>query len=445
MPQTAEQTAIVQELYRRRDTLPPEKRAIVDELAKRYNLGGEQEPAEQPGMLRQAGEAAIDFVKGAGKGVMSTGLGVSKIIGAVPKATTLEDIGMAPENAAQKAGMFGEQVAEFMLPGGMVARGAKGIAALKGAPKFAPWVARAGLEAASAAGVTAAQTGGDKKEMAIAAALGGAIPLLRPLATGVKKGGEQIQKSLLRASSQDWKDGFDVANIFKYKITGDATEVLTKASKLTAELVDKSKKLFAGNQQKVDLLKLLAETEQDITSNAAKTFGHNQEIGNAVKFFTEEISKLSPSGILSLPDAQAAKVALGKLGAWSYGARDPGATARETVANHLYTKLRLAIEKAAPDIGGINKQLSELIPIERAALRRIPVEARQNLISLSDTVLATGAALDPKWWFFAMINKASKGPYAARALEATGRAGEVAAPSIGRVAVGGMMQAVNPD
>ena len=34
----ADQQAIVAELYRRRDQLPPEKMAVVEELAKRYKL-----------------------------------------------------------------------------------------------------------------------------------------------------------------------------------------------------------------------------------------------------------------------------------------------------------------------------------------------------------------------------------------------------------------------
>lgn len=55
MPQTPEQTTIISELYRRRDALDPEKRAVVDELAKRYKLTA---PAGPSGTLVESRQNA---------------------------------------------------------------------------------------------------------------------------------------------------------------------------------------------------------------------------------------------------------------------------------------------------------------------------------------------------------------------------------------------------
>ena len=79
------------------------------------------------------------------------------------------------------------------------------------------------------------------------------------------------------------------------------------------------------------------------------------------------------------------------------------------MANKLYTKLRLGIEEAAPEISVINKQLSELIPIENAIIRRIPVAERANIVSLSDVTSAIpGLIGNSSNWGLFLLNKLSK-------------------------------------
>lgn len=137
-----------------------------------------------------------DLLKGAGKsayeGVQNIGNIITKPFGkamGIPE----QNIGVSPETLArkttgEKVGAGLEQVAEFMLPGTAVMKGAKaadaaieGSRLLSGAGKLASVArgtakvaARSGLEAASAGGVTFGRTGGDT-EAAKAAALGGAI------------------------------------------------------------------------------------------------------------------------------------------------------------------------------------------------------------------------------------------------------------------------------
>src|SRR5437773_8766711 len=53
-----------------------------------------------------------DIFAGVGSGIANTGLGISKVLGSVPRGTTLEDIGMAPEGTLQKVGMGAEQAGE---------------------------------------------------------------------------------------------------------------------------------------------------------------------------------------------------------------------------------------------------------------------------------------------------------------------------------------------
>jgi hypothetical protein len=44
----------------------------------------------------------------------------------------------------------------------------------------------------------------------------------------------------------------------------------------------------------------------------------------------------------------------------------------------------------------LNKQMSELIPISNAALRRLPVEQRNNMIGLTDSIGLFSSIFDPK-------------------------------------------------
>lgn len=56
-----------------------------------------------------------------------------------------------------------------------------------------------------------------------------------------------------------------------------------------------------------------------------------------------------------------------------------------------------AIEKNAPEgVKELNKQMSDLIPISNAALRRLPVEQRNNMISLTDSIGLFSAIFDPR-------------------------------------------------
>lgn len=56
----------------------------------------------------------------------------------------------------------------------------------------------------------------------------------------------------------------------------------------------------------------------------------------------------------------------------------------------------------------LNKQISELIPISNASLRRLPIEQRNNVISLTDSIGLYGAMFDPKALVLIGANRLSK-------------------------------------
>ena len=81
------------------------------------------------------------------------------------------------------------------------------------------------------------------------------------------------------------------------------------------------------------------------------------------------------------------------------------------------------IEKAAPEgVREINQQLSELIPIQNAALRRLPVEQRNQAIGLTDSIGLFSAVFDPRALLILGATKASKSGRVGNVLQKTGAA-----------------------
>ena len=148
------------------------KPELINHLAKATNA-----PAPEPGMLEQAAQAGKDFLGGIGSGVFSTVRGAANLVG-LPQSEYLNKLATAPASRAGQAGQFVEQAGEFILPGGLVARGAT---RLGGAGRLGQLAARTGLEALSSGAIAGVQSGGDPEAARNAVLLGGGMTA----ATGV--------------------------------------------------------------------------------------------------------------------------------------------------------------------------------------------------------------------------------------------------------------------
>lgn len=361
----------------------------------------------------------------------------SKIVGAVtgkpvtqtPPAT-LPSFVKEADGTAQQVGKVAEQIGEFFVPAGLTAKLSRiAEAGIKGtdlATKFGKGgkalanvlslASRSGLLAGEAGGVTAVQSYGKEEaadQVRTNAIISGAIPIagaalgsMKPL---VGKAGQKIQQSLIKPSIRDVKDGFKAENITKYGIGGDLEKMSQQVHNKIEELGGQLGSIISNSPVTVNINSVLDDVERALGTNATKNFGMNSRFGKAIDTLREEAKMITKDGVVSLKEAQEIKRSVGKIGAWQFGMRDPESSALEKVANELYDKLKVAIEAASPEqIRGINSQLSELIPIENAIIRRIPVEARQNALSLSDAVTAIPGLMHPgNWWLFA-LNRLSK-------------------------------------
>ena len=135
-------------------------------------------PTEPKKKLLQEGGAVQQFGAGLAKGALQTFQGLGQLGLKGVKAITGKDYGtketlfrdptiLQAKTGAEKFGKFTEQVAEFAVPGGMVAKATKG----------AGFLARTGARTLSSAGVATAQAGEVGKETAIAGGLEAGIPI----------------------------------------------------------------------------------------------------------------------------------------------------------------------------------------------------------------------------------------------------------------------------
>ena len=296
-------------------------------------------------------------------------------------------------------------------------------------------LAGGGIGAAQGAG-SALQEGKTKEDIVrqaaieggIGAVASGAISLLGHI---LQSTGDKIQFTSIKPSQADIKDGFSIDTVKKYDLGGSLDTVYNKTQSKLDELTAQLNQKLADSNASIDLASVYDDTAKAVSKNTLKQFGANTSIDRALNQLQDEVLAANPSGTLTIPEAQTIKQAAGRMGAWQYGHTDPEASAREVVYNTFYRQLKTAIENNSPaGIKEINKQLSELIPVANAVLRRIPVAERNSALSLTDMITATASIFDPRALVTLGISLAQK----------EGRFGNLlskVAPKVNRLAVPG--------
>jgi hypothetical protein len=436
---------------------------VLDEIVKKHQpqVNSETGPGgyapvnnpDQPGYLGMRRDNYLDpnVVFGIGKGIGQSfaKLGnfagktldwlYEKVTGEKPVVpASLTDEQLTPKTAAEKIGKFAGDTTQFALGSEAtkpLVASIEASTAKTALPKLSKILintfGRSVISGGEAYGISKLQ-GASQEESATNALISGALPWAGTALTGLKgtagKAANKIETSIIKPTKADLKDGFKTENVFKYDVGGTLQQTAQKTNDKIVQLSAQLNTAIKGSDSKIDVLDLLASVEKDLGGSKTKTFGANTKMTKALDFFTNELAEVSDNGVVSLSEAQQMKRAVGKLGAWYYGARDPEANAIETVANNLYTKLRTVIEQSSPkEVADINKQLSELIPIENAIIRRVPIAERGNVFGLTDIISALPAVESVKnpanWWLFA-INKLSKSGRFAKVLNKASRTPE---------------------
>ncbi len=332
----------------------------------------------------------------------------------VPEAftpnTPLNQALTQPQGGSENIGFGTEKLAEFLLPTGeanAVTKAGQGLVKGTGIlSKIARGTIKAGTEALTSGAVSTAQQGGINDQVKTNAIVGGLFSAGGSLAgealglasKGLQKVGQKIQTSVIKPSTSDIADGFRIENLKKYGIGGSNEQVMAQTANKLNSLSDELGTKLKGSNTALNLNNVYEETVNALGGNKAKDFGNIQGVQRVLQSLKGEIGQVAgENGLVGVPEAQLVKQGAGTKGSWVFGSADPDATAVEKVYNKFYNILKTKIEEASPEgVKEINKQISELIPIQRAVIRRIPIENRNSAISLNDSVALYGSLFNPK-------------------------------------------------
>ncbi len=262
------------------------------------------------------------------------------------------------------------------------------------------------------------------KSSALGATVGGIFGgVTYGLSKLVEKAGDKIMLSTIKPSKADIADGFSLDTVKKYDLGGSLSTSYDKTETELGRLSQQLNSKLAHSDATINMNDVIAETEKSLSGNKLKTFGSNTSLSGALDQLKAEVGAVSKTGDLSIPDAQLIKQASGRMGAWQYGVTDPASTAREKVYNAFYSTLKTAIENNSPDgVKEINQQMSKLIPVANAIVRRIPAAERNSAFSLTDMLTLTAGMLDPRALAGFGISMAQKSGAAGNILSKTGAA-----------------------
>jgi len=437
------------------------KEILLQELAKTNIIEGYNEPEKKPSFLKNLGiEIAKPFVQSA-ELLKSGGKAYGSVLKAGFQAATGRQaeaqktlISAGKKLEAQRAKpltVLGEEVSKVETPKqaiGTALNLASNFVGGGGAAKAGSMALKTGLKSSIKTGVKVGAKAGalygagealSNDQNVLGGALkgaigggiaGGALPavgsaalgtakvLASPFSTAIEKLAPQLDKIankietvVTKPSKTDLAHGFKVENVFKYDLGGSLGQSLQKTQSKIDELVTKAEALRTKSKSVIDLNKIVTEAVDEIEKSSISNVGNNAKILNAFKTWVKEIENIAPTGKVNTVEAQKIKVALGKMGSWLNGQRDLDANAMESVSNILYTKFKKAIENSVDDpkeLIELNKQLSELIPINNVLIKRIPIAERNSAISLTDIISAGAGTVDPKAWGIFAINRLSK-------------------------------------
>lgn len=225
----------------------------------------------------------------------------------------------------------------------------------------------------------------------------------------IGRGGEKITQSIIKPSKVDIEDGFSIETVKKYNLAGDLKTMQAKTDAVMDDLTSQVNAKYANSAARINIDEILSKTIKNSSSAKINTFGSNTSMDNAFNQLKAEVASITADGTVSIPEAVQIKRAAGHFGAWVYGQTDPDSTARQKVYTAFYRQLKEAIENnSEPGVKELNKQISDLIPVMNAIIRRIPVAERNSALSLTDIISLSASTIDPRSLSVFAINQLSK-------------------------------------
>lgn len=439
-------------------TAPGNRKAVLQNLVKKGHQieglnvpeGGQQQAQQDPSMVGQQPEPSREQIQeavnkramtqgmtgpfgrlgiGIGKGAMSTISGASELgqrglqflTGIKPKTgdagpfqtrggiVQLKDELTTPEGLEENVGFFGEQIAEFVIPGMVIDKAHKAVAVPEKLTKLQK-VLNLGKKSAEGAalfgGVTAIQEGDINEDVGVSAAIGAAFPLAE---AGVKAIGKFLTKKLpsrmlnkiLHTHTKEFKFGKDPGlTVAKEKIVGNSLDDISRGidKRMTKIGKDITKKVSKSSQAPTNAKRII---EDIINKNASKISDPNSaarlkavtdQIFKSTKYSTKS-GALIPKGAkdltkLSAKELHALQQQVGKLTQWT-------GQAYEKPVNQILKDIYVALGKKLPSgTQALQARWASLLGAQRSMDYALANAARRNMIGAGS---AAGALLGSQY------------------------------------------------
>lgn len=269
---------------------------------------------------------------------------------------------------------------------------------------------------------------GEKVGEFLVPGVGGAKLAKPTVGEGFIKAGEKIQNIIIKPGEKALKEGFDIKNITKYDLAGPLDKALPKTTQLLKQKVGQLNEIIAQKKEvpTINLGTAIQELKNTFAGKGFKTLGQKTSVNKTIKTIENELTAINPnwkSEVVNFGDAIDAKRASGLNASFLKGQIKTGLTAEEKVWNNLYKILQRETEKAAKgtEFEKINKEISDIIPIEQAMIKRIPVEQRNSIISLTDMISFGLSTIEPRALALGVLNRITKSGTVASGLIKVGK------------------------
>jgi len=271
-------------------------------------------------------------------------------------------------------------------------------------------------------GLRAAKTEA-QKDFVVGAVLSGLGSIVTD---GLEKVGERIFTSNIKVSDRLKKEGFNAKKIIEKDLDGTLKGTLEKIGARRADLYTKLNELIAGKPGlQIDANKLL-NSVQKIMLTKQKQLSHGKTIKELVphfKRYRELVKQISgKEGRLTLPELQQLKQVIGNDVAFLERVPDVALQTRKNVANEFYQILKKQIErKALPGVREVNRELSDMIPIEQAIISTLDATTKRRLLDGYDAMIGFAGLWEPKLWGVIALRKIGQSPATGSVIRRTGK------------------------
>jgi hypothetical protein len=247
---------------------------------------------------------------------------------------------------------------------------------------------------------------------------------------GIKEAGEVIQSKVIRPIQKDINAGFKIENVSKYNVGGNLGDSFVKVQNKIRENADKLKEIVStispSKRYKFDVKNYIDELDKKYATGGIRDLGQGRQKIMALQEMKKDLAfslgENWEQKLLGFDDILAMKRQVGLNSAFLHDNMKSQPTPDEKVWTDFYMILKDRLEKEAPkEYQQVNKVMSDLIPIEQAIVRRIPIAERNNVLNIADVMSLVGATHNPAALSVGVINRLLKSGSVANVLMKTGK------------------------